>query len=129
MARERTGMIFERPKGSRIWYARVTFVDQSGKRRFVKRRGDNKTHAKDLLRGLLRDIEDCGEKSLDGDRMTFADLADYYGSRYIVPAQYVEGRKIAGVRSLSSARAFLQSLRNYFNTRRIKSITRGDIQL
>src|SRR5215216_2728251 len=97
MAREKSGSVFEREKG--IWYARMTFTDESGKRRYVKRRAENRSHARDLVKQLLREYEDYGEQALDGAQMNFNELADYYAKRYLIPAQYVEDRKVAGLRS------------------------------
>ncbi|HYP28661.1 MAG TPA: tyrosine-type recombinase/integrase [Blastocatellia bacterium] len=68
MARDRSGMIFEREKG--VWYARVTFTDQSGKRRYIKRRGDTKSHAKELVKQLLRDLDDSGDMVIEGNQIT-----------------------------------------------------------
>lgn len=59
MARERKGFVFEREPGK--WYARVTFLDQRGKRRDLWRKGDNKTHAKELLKQLLRDLDESDD--------------------------------------------------------------------
>lgn len=68
MARDRSGMIFEREKG--VWYARVTFTDQSGKRRYIKRRGDTKSHARELVKQLLRDLDDSGDMVIEGNQIT-----------------------------------------------------------
>jgi integrase len=64
MPRDRSGMVFEREKG--VWYARVTFTDKDGKRRYIKRRAESKTHGKELVRQLLRDLDDSGDVVVDG---------------------------------------------------------------
>jgi hypothetical protein len=37
--------------------------------------------------------------------MTFLDLATYFEKEYLKPAEYVDGRKVAGVRSIVPAKA------------------------
>jgi integrase len=74
MARERTGKVFEREKG--VWYARVTFTDQSGKRRDVWRKGQNKSQAKELLKGLLRKIDSSDGSFIEGDKKTLNEYLD-----------------------------------------------------
>jgi integrase len=110
------------------WYARTTFIDESGKRRNVKRRVENRTDGREELKRILRDLDDHGEKTLDGERMTFGDLASYYEKTYVIPAEYKEGRKIAGRRSYRQTLTLLGYLRNYFGTRKLRSITHGDIE-
>ena len=110
------------------WYARVTFIDESGKRRNVKRRVDNRTDGRDELKRILRDLDDHGEKTLEGERMTFGDLASYYEKTYAIPAEYKEGRKIAGRRSYRQALTLINYLREHFKSRKLRSITHGDIE-
>jgi integrase len=74
MARDRSGMIFERGKG--IWYARVTFTDTTGRRRYVKRRGENKSDAKEIVKRLLREIEDSGGAVVEGNGVTLGKYLD-----------------------------------------------------
>lgn len=68
MARDRSGMVFEREKGA--WYARVTFTDQSGKRRYIKRRGETKSPAKEIVKQILRDLDDSGDMVIEGNQIT-----------------------------------------------------------
>ncbi|MBI4854295.1 MAG: site-specific integrase [Acidobacteria bacterium] len=110
------------------WYARFDYTDDSGKRRNVKRRGENRTHAKELLKQLLREFEERGARSVENDRMIFAELAEHYRENYLKEAEYVDGRKVGGLRSVSSAKTFLNSLCEHFSNRRLRTITYGDIQ-
>jgi len=71
VARERKGFIFEREPGT--WYARVTLQDQFVKRRDLWRKADNKTHAKDLLKQLLRDLDDSGGTIVEGNKTNLDD--------------------------------------------------------
>ena len=74
MARERKGFVFEREPGT--WYARVTLTDQNGKRRDLWRKGDNKTEAKELLKKLVRDLEDSNNTVIEGNKITLNKYLD-----------------------------------------------------
>ena len=110
------------------WYARVTYTDESGKRRNVKRKADNKTEAKEEIKRILRELDDHGEKALEGSQMSFDDLAGYFEKTYVIPAQYIGNRKVAGRRSHRQALTLLGYLREHFGTRKLRSITHGDIE-
>src|SRR5579862_7391269 len=101
MAKLRTGYVYQ--DQDHRWYARLTLTDRNGKRRNIRRRADTKTGAKEILKQLLREVEDYGEQSIEKSRMTFHDLAVYFEQHYLKPAEYVDGRKVAGVRSLKPA--------------------------
>ena len=126
MAKERSGYCF-RDKAGR-WYARLTFTDQQGKRRNIKRRAEDEKAVNKILKGLLREVEENGEKALDGARMTFDDLADYFEQRYVKPAEYVNGRKVAGLRSAVKTQSLLNTLKGHFGNARLSSITYGEIE-
>jgi integrase len=125
MSKERKGYIFEDKNGK--WFARITFIDESGKRRNVKRTATTKPEAKDILKQLVRELEDKGSKTFDADKMTFNQLADYYEKHYLLSAQYVNGRKIAGLRDIATPKTALAVFRGYFGNRKIRSISYGDL--
>ena len=110
------------------WFARFDYTDEAGKRRTVRRRAENKTHAKELLRDLLQKHRDHSDQLLDGERMTFAVLADYYEKTYLVEPQYVGDRKVAGLRSAYDLRLRLKVLSEFFGKRKLRSITHGDLE-
>jgi hypothetical protein len=83
----------------KCWYARTT-VTYNSKRRNLKRRANSKLEAKHALKTILSQVDAEGGKFADAARMTFDDLADHYQSRYLKPAEYAEGRKIAGLRDV-----------------------------
>jgi integrase len=116
--RERRGGIF----------ARITYTDENGRRHEEERRANNRTHAKEIIKQLLRELDDHGEQSLDAARMTFSDLSDYYKKHYLKPAEYIDGRKVAGQRSYRSRRTLLEYLRLHFGQRKLRSITYGSIE-
>lgn len=125
MARERKGTTIERD--GKI-YARVTYIGADGKRHAVWRRAENKTHARELKKKLLRELDDHGESSIDGDHLVFRDLARVYEDRKLIPAEYIGDRKVAGLRSVKSPKTFIKVLTDFFGSRKIKSITHSDVE-
>lgn len=126
MARERSGSIVTR-KDKSIW-ARVTYIGDDGKRHDLQRRAETRTDARKIIKQLLNELENTGERALKADRLTFKELARLYQERRLIPARYVGERKVAGVRSLQPALAALRALTAYFSNRRVKSITHSDIE-
>lgn len=110
------------------WQVRVTYTESSGKRRVFKRKAETITDAKRLKKLFLAELENTGENALDGDRITFGKLAAIYKERKIFPAQYVNGRKIAGLRSHKTLLGKLNQLVSHFCQKRIKSFTVSDIE-
>lgn len=125
MGRPRSGSIWKSSDGQ--LFARITYTDDFGKRRDIKRKAVSRTHARQVIKELLREIEERGEGSLDTARLTFAQLAKHYKDRYVVEARYVENRKIAGLRSHSEVKRIVEILDNHFGSKRLRSITHGDI--
>ena len=126
MSRERKGSIVKRKDGS--LFARVTFVDSTGKRKDKLKRADNRTHAKDLIKEMLREVDDNGEQSLDAKKMTFADLAKHYEDHYLTEAKYKNGKKESGLRSLNTPKRFLKTLTARFGRKRLRELTYGDVR-
>ncbi|HYX29339.1 MAG TPA: tyrosine-type recombinase/integrase [Pyrinomonadaceae bacterium] len=115
--------------GKDSWWARVNYVDPvTGKRRDLQRRAKSKSDAQDLRDELVNDITKTHARSVRGERMTFGDLCDYFQEHYLKPAQYVDGRKVGGVRSLMTPLGQLKVLRGYFGERRLRSISHGDVR-
>lgn len=125
MARERKGFIVSR--NGRL-YARVGYTDEQGHRRDIVRRAETRTHARELIRDILRELDDRGARTLNASRMTFADLAAHFEDNYLKPAEYVDGRKIDGVRSLNSAKSAVNALKAAFGRRRLQSIRYSDLR-
>jgi len=123
--RERKGYVFE---SNGKFYARVTLTDQTGKRRNIKRTAETRSAARDLLKQILRQLEDEGEKVIKAWQVTFNDLADHYEKHYAIPAKIVGDRKIEGLRDLDSVQYYLQNYRAYFGNRKLRDITHGDLR-
>ena len=81
---------------------------------------EQESDAEDLRDELVNDITKTHARSVRG-----GDLCDYFQEHYLKPAQYVDGRKVAGVRSLMTPIGQLKVLRDYFGERRLRSITHG----
>jgi integrase len=125
-------MVNKREKHYRIRkgkiYARVTFTDPSGRRRDIMRVAESKSQARELAAQILRDLKDHGAQAIDSDRLKFSQLAKLYENARLTPAQYHEGRKISGLRSLKPVQLNLKRLVEYFGARQIKGITPSDIE-
>lgn len=130
MARQRSGSTFKRGKGKKItWWARLTFIDEvTGKRKDLQRRAESKAHAEELRDQLVKEYDSGGQKALEFERVTFAELCDHYKAHFLVEAQYHEGRKIAGLRSLLTQEAILETLREHFGHKRLRLITYSDLR-
>jgi hypothetical protein len=96
MAKDRTGYVGRDRKGK--WFARVTVTDESGKRRNVAKRAKDKRDAKAVLKSILKDLETEGSRPVEGAKLTFNDLADFYAANFCQPAVYVDGKKVSGLR-------------------------------
>jgi hypothetical protein len=120
------GYVYKDERG--YWYARLTVADASGKRRNIKRVAESKVAAQELLRRLIRELEDHGTKSFDAARMTFKELVDYYEKNYMIEPQYVDGRKVAGLRSKDKLVHQKKALEAFFGSCQLRSITYGDIE-
>ena len=125
MPRERKGSVVK--KGGKL-YARVRFKDENGKPRDLWRKAESRTQARQLIRELLKDIENTPAPALDAAQMTFAMLADRFIKEFLKPAVYVQGRKVEGVRSVIPAKVAVNALKAHFESWKIRSITHGDIK-
>ncbi len=132
MAKERTGSIVKRKprrKGEKAsWWARVTYIDPvSGKRRDLQRRADSKADARDRVHDLVKEIDSTDGRTLAHERKTFMHLAGYYEKHYLKPAEYIEDRKVAGLRGLRGLKGHLDAARAFFGHRTLRSITYSDL--
>lgn len=78
------------------YYARVSYKAADGKRYYIERLAENKSHARQLVRTLLTEIEI--QAGAAGSKMTLAELANFYRVRYIAPPQYQNNQKVDGLR-------------------------------
>lgn len=128
MAKGKSGYTFKDKRGN--WYARITTTDASGKRHQIKRRVKDKVEGKQLLKSLVRQLEDRdnGETApVEQANKSFADLCDHYERVYLHEAQYVHGRKVSGLRAVDRAERAVSLFRGHFGSRKLKTITHGDL--
>lgn len=125
MGRQRKGSIIQRDGKL---YARVQFVDSAGRKRDLWRKAESRAQARDIIKQLLRQLDDHGETAHDAHAMTFGQLADFFQEHYLTPAEYVGDRKVSGVRSITPVLAVLKALREHFGKRRLQSITYSEIR-
>jgi len=125
MPKDRNGYVFQDNQGR--WYARTTVTDRQGNRRNIKRRAKDKLDARQILKTILRQLEDEGERGVDASRMTFNALADFYEKHYLHPAEYRDEKKISGLRAWDRAKGVLAYFRDFFGKMRVREITHGDI--
>lgn len=105
------------------WYARITFADETGKRKDIKRKVENKTDGNKVLKTLVATYDNSGIKGINAENVTFSDLADYYEEIYCKPAHYVNDRKVAGLRSFIEVKGYLKVFREYFGKLKLKLLT------
>ncbi len=112
----------------KVTFARVRFNDASGKRKDRLRRANSRTHGREVVKEMLRELDDYGENALDHNQRTFNDLADHYLKHYLTEAEYVGDRKVSGLRSLATPLGFLETLKSHFGALRLHDISYGRIR-
>jgi integrase len=117
-------------KRIRVWYATVSYFDENGKRKFERRKpkDNTKTAAKELARIMLQEMDESGPQSFDSAHITFAQLAEHYKETYLIEPEYVDGRKIAGLRNKYDFEKRLVVLKGFFRNQKIRSITYSDLK-
>lgn len=128
MARSKQGSVVRR--GERI-YARIRWTERRDNESVIReklKRVRTISEGRERCKQMLRDLEERGTGIFESDRMTFNDLARIYAERKLIPAQYHDDRKIAGLRSLPSAKAQMRSLQVYFGNFALNEITHSDLE-
>lgn len=123
--RDRKGYVFRDKQGR--WFARTTIKDTSGKRRNIVRRVKDKADGRAILKTIVKQLEDHGEKAVDVAKKTFGELCDLYERVYLHEAQYVQDRKVSGLRAPDRAKRAVSLFRENFGSQKLKSITHGDL--
>ena len=131
MPRLKTGEIV---KIRRWWHARIDYYiydEATGtqRRRYITRKADANTKfaARKKLEELSGEFGD-NPQALDSAKMTFADLAKFYEETYLTAPQYVDGRKVTGLRSHYDFKLRLKALKEFFKTKRLREITYSDLE-
>ncbi|MGH9761557.1 MAG: tyrosine-type recombinase/integrase [Blastocatellia bacterium] len=122
MPRERKGFVYQDPK-TRRWYARISFQDNLGKRREIRRRVRNKSEGKDMLSDLRTELRRKGSASVQAHGLLLSDLIEFYRTHYAKPAKYVGDRKVSGLRSHYDTDRKLERLCEKIGSLPLRSIT------
>jgi integrase len=122
---ERTGYTAKDKNGR--WFARITITHTNGRRKDIKRLASGKGDASAILKQLARGFDDEGARYAESIKSTFADLADYYETHYAIPAKFVDGQKIAGLRGAYNVLTYVKVFRAYFGHRALREITYADL--
>lgn len=126
MAKERKGYVYLDTDGK--LKARLTYTDADGKRRNVKRTVETKTEGRQILKKLIAELENEGEKSIEANKLIFSELAEIYEKRKIIAPKYVGDRKVAGLRSRRQVLVHLKPLIEHFGRKKVKVITANDVE-
>jgi integrase len=96
-------------------YARVSYTDKSGKRRAKWRKAENRTDAVEKKAELLAELKRQDDRAAGVvATRTFGELANYYATTSLIPAEFRDGRRIRGRRSLGGMRRTLARLCLFF---------------
>lgn len=118
--------VFKRKTGKskNKWIVRIEYFDDlKGKKCFMERHADRKGDATDLKNKLVDDVKKSHGQIQTGERMAFNDLAVICEKNFYQSAEFAEGRKISGVRSVVTAKAQLNILQKFFGKRPLREIT------
>jgi len=109
-------------------FARIDYTDSAGKRRSKEKRVRTKTEGRAVISDFVRELEDRGPDSFNAIGTTFNDFADHLEKHYLIPPEYVNGRKVAGKRSYKDDLGILKILRESFGRMELRGITWGRIE-
>jgi integrase len=116
-------------KKRKRWFFRCSPVDPTtGLRRERKEFFLTQKEAEQARRRFLSEFERCGEAVFSREDLTFEQLAERYQNARLIPAEYIDGKKVAGHRELSPLTSYLKSLTEYFGKRKIRVIQYGDLE-
>jgi len=124
--KSRKGYVFQN-EVTGAWFARVTYTDRNGKRKNIQRKVENISKGDELLKKLIHSIENDGASSIETEKLTFSDLAKHYTKHYLKEAQYVNGRKVSGLRSVVLVRGYIKVLEEYFGKQKLRNIFYEDL--
>lgn len=86
-------------------YARLFVKNDDGVVRPIYRRAENVTHAEQIGEELKSEYENRGQAFIDGRKMTFEELAEWYKAEYVIAPMYdTDGVKIEGMRTWENER-------------------------
>ncbi|HEY6402694.1 MAG TPA: hypothetical protein VI479_14855 [Blastocatellia bacterium] len=119
MGRQRTGSVVNRDG---VFFARVTYVDEFGKRKEVTRKALDRADARRIVDELHARIDQRGDAAVLNDRSTLADVIERYRQEKAKPALMRDGKKISGLKSSYVAGLYLDILTEYLGKKRLRDI-------
>jgi hypothetical protein len=111
----------------KCYVARLIYRDEHGNKKEIRRQVENVTEGRKLLKKLERQIELQGPAVVEGEKLLFSELARTYKKEHLIEPVYEDSVRIAGLRSYKDMRRKLDTLVQHFGSRRVASITHGDI--
>lgn len=121
--------------GPRYWveirgklYARFQFKTESGKYQTKYKSISDKRTAKRVVEEMRRELETHGQEILQTDKLTFDALAERYAEAKLTKAEYSNGMKVSGRRSLLPVLSALKPIKAHFGRKIIRSIKASDIE-
>src|SRR5262245_12933724 len=124
MARERTGGIVNR--GGKL-YARMTYVDQFGKRKEITRNALERADARRIIAELHARIDQHGGEAVFNDRSPLADVSEQYRQEKAQPAEIRDGKKISGLKSHYNFGKMLDVLVEHLGKKRLRDLKPVDL--
>lgn len=125
-----------KPKGGapRYWkinngalYARLQYLDESGRRREKTRRIEKKRDAKSVVEEMLQEVRLLSSETPQSHRHTFAELADKYESDRVSPI-FKYGYEVPQRSSVGPIKSTLKTLRSHFGEKLVRLIKPLDIE-
>lgn len=120
--------------GTRYWravkgnlYARLQYQDETGKWREKLRPISDKRTARSIVEDMRQELLVHGHETLSSDKLTFNELGERYAENKLKDAEYSNGIKVAGKRSLIPVRSALKTLIEHFGSKIIRSIRPIDL--
>src|SRR5262245_5375750 len=108
MSKERTGSIVKRKNGK--INAKITIKSEDGERHDITRLAADRKDARRIIKELLNDLEERGEKAIAADRMKFSEAVEVYRDKKAIPPVIRNGRRIAGLNAWYTLRIYLNAL-------------------
>jgi len=112
------------------WAARVSYLDHStGRMKQIRKAARTKAEAQDLLPKMLAEAESLsrGDNAGKAPPVTFAQLAERFLEDYVHEAEYMDERKVSGLRSWKTVRGNVAILKKRIGTKRLSTITHGTL--
>jgi integrase len=128
MSKKPEGYVFQRGKK---WTARLTYKDANGKKRDLWRSAPTENEARALLAHMVASLEaetpSQGPENVNSGP-SFRSVADDFERHRCQPAQYRNGKKVAGIRSVRQTKVRLRAVVNYFGDTPVERITVASVE-